>query len=476
MKRVPARVAGAKPATIALSVILLLSCGGEPPEQEQEPLARPNVIMIVVDAMRPDRLGPYGFTQRPTTPNLDAVAARGVVFENAVSQAGWTVPSIGSLFTAVYPKTHGALKFIDPKAHSVTGDADGPFLLESLSAEHDTIAEQLRNAGWETAAILKSDVVNAGRGFDQGFDHFEFVDRRPKERGESGGHLTDATIAWLDGRQNQDQPFYLYLHYMDPHATYQAPKPLYDKYSAGIESELDGSVMQVRAFNDGTAVPTDEDVAKLLALYDAEIEYWDSQLGRLVAALEASGDLANTYIVVTADHGEAFNEHGRFLHAGLFQENIRVPVIIAGPGTEARRIGAWVEMISLGPTVVELAGAPASDGWMVPSLAEVVRGHAEPQERPVFSEWAGLRCVIEPPGLKLLVTPKGTSLFDLVDDPGETIDLASERLEDVARLRLLLDEQEARSIAHADNYPVPEAQPLTDEQVEDLRALGYLGD
>jgi len=456
----------------------LTGCGGDSPLAEpSESAARPNVILILVDAMRPDRLGPYGFDERPTTPNLDRLAAGGVVFEKAISQGGWTVPSIASLFTGVYPRTHGVLKFIEPKAHLVGGgDANAPYRLESLSNAHDTLAEQFRTGGWETAAILKSDVVNAGRGYDQGFDHFEFIDRRPKERGESGGQLTDATLAWLGGRADRRRPFFLYLHYMDPHASYQAPKPLYDTYAADINSELDGSVMPIRAFNDGEATPTEDDVAKLLAFYDAEIEYWDRQFGRLVSALEASGELDNTFIVVTADHGEAFNEHGKFLHAGLFQENIRVPMIIIGPGLEKSRVPGWVEMIALGPTLVELAGAPSSDTWEVASLAGVSRGDEALAPKSVFSEWAGLRCVIEPPGLKLMLTPDGEMLFDLVADPGETTNLADERPDDVTRLRGLIEDWQTRSGELSVGFPRPEAQALTDEQVEALKALGYLGD
>jgi len=458
--------------------LALTGCGDNgPPAEPTDSAVPPNVILILVDAMRPDRLGPYGFDERPTTPNLDRLAAGGVIFEKAISQGGWTVPSIASLFTGVYPRTHGVLKFIDPKAHLVGGgDANAPYRLESLSNAHDTLAEQFRSGGWETAAILKSDVVNAGRGYDQGFDYFEFIDRRPKERGESGGHLTDATLAWLDGRADRRRPFFLYLHYMDPHASYQAPKPLYDTYASGIDSELDGSVMPIRDFNDGKATPTEDDVAKLFALYDAEIEYWDRQLGRLASALEASGKLENTIIAITADHGEAFNEHGRFLHAGLYQENILVPMIIIGPGLEGVRVPGWVEMISLGPTLAELAGAPGSDTWEVESLAGVSRGGEELAPKPVFSEWASLRCVIEPTGLKLMLTPDGEMLFDLVADPGETINLADERPGDVTRLRRLIEDWQTRSGNLSANFPRPEAQALTDEQVEALKALGYLGE
>jgi arylsulfatase A-like enzyme len=458
-----------------LVVLIQVGCDGRSPQIGPDLGARPNVILVLVDALRPDRLGPYGFTDRPTTPNLDRLAADGVVFERAISQAGWTVPSIASLFTGVYPKTHGVYKFIRPDAHlSVGGSTDDSVLLEPLSSAHDTLAEQFRAAGYATSAILKSDVVNAGRGYDQGFDHFEFIDRKPKDRGESGAHLTDATIAWIDGHYDVDRPFFLYLHYMDTHASYQAPKPLYDTYATGIDSDLDGSVMPIRAFNDGKAVATDDDVAKLLALYDAEIEYWDLQLGRLMAYLDDLGMLDNTIIAITADHGEAFNEHGKFLHAGLYQENIAVPLIIAGSGLEERRVAGWVEMIALGPTLVDLAGVPQGSGWVIPSLAAVARGQAELQPTSVYSEWAGQRCVIDPGGLKLLLVPGEIMLFDLVGDPGETTNLAAQRPDEVERLTGLIRDWQRAAEAFGERFPRSPAETLTEEQIEALKALGYL--
>jgi arylsulfatase A-like enzyme len=433
------------------------------------------VVLIVVDAMRPDRLGPYGFTERPTTPNLDRLAADGVVFEQAISQGGWTVPSIASLFTGVYPQTHGVLKFIKPAAH-VEAAADGTELiqLEALSDAHQTLAQQFQSAGYATSAILKSDVINAGRGYDRGFDHFEFVDKKPKDRGESGAHLTDATLDWLDGRTDERQPFFLYLHYMDPHASYRAPPPFYDKYSKGIDSDLNGNAVPIRAFNDGEAVPTEADVAKLLALYDAEIEYWDHQFGRLMTGLEQRGLAGDTLVAVTADHGEAFNEHGRFLHAGLYQENIRVPLIVAGPGLSGRRVPGWVEMISLAPTLTDLAGVPPANDWVIPSLGAAARGEAPVEPRPVFSEWAAHRCVIDPTGMKLLLTRDEVMLFDLVADPGETTNLADDRPDDVQRLRRLLKDWQQSSTALGERYPRSDPQSLSADQVEALKALGYL--
>ena len=152
---------------LVVMVIAVLACrGGHEPETE--PPAKLNVVIVLVDALRADRLGPYGFIERSTTPELDRFAAESVVFENAVSQCGWTVPSVATLFTGVYPQTHGVLRFVDPKANlEEDSEGAGGVMMDAMSMGHQTLAEQFSAAGYATAAILKSDVINAGRGFDQ---------------------------------------------------------------------------------------------------------------------------------------------------------------------------------------------------------------------------------------------------------------------------------------------------------------------
>jgi arylsulfatase len=471
-------------ATFALASLMLAGCAGEPPAGDEEAdRERPNVLLVLVDALRADRIGAYGFSDRPTTPNLDRYAASAVVFERAISQNGWTVPSVASLFTAVYPRTHDVFKFIDPKKHrEVTGDDGQLVTMDAMSQDHDTLAEQFLRAGYHTAAILKSDVINAGRGYEQGFEHFEFVDRKPKDRLESGAHLTDAVIAWLESRAADERPFFAYLHYMDPHVSYVAPEPYYSKYTAGIDSELGGHYHEMVPFHEGEKVPTPADIEKLLALYDAEIEYWDSQFGRLVDHLAAQGLLDNTVIAVTADHGEAFWEHGMLSHKGLFDENIRVPMIIGGPDVKPQRFREWVQQMDLAPTLADLARVPKGRHWVAISHAAAVRGEAPVTEQIVYSEFAGERTIIEPSGLKLLLGHGEPQLFDLETDPREQVNLGDPadseryRAEDMERLTAELDRIIAAGEALRSQFTPADQTELTADQVEALKALGYLGD
>jgi len=467
-----------------LLALVVVSCSpGDPPPAPAHS-EQPNVIIVLVDALRADRLGTYGFDARPTSPNLDEFATRSVVFERAISQDGWTVPSVASLFTGVYPRTHGVLRFIEPKVH-LEGQIDGagPVMMDAMSLDHQTLAEQFSAAGYSTAAILKSDVINAGRGFEQGFDFFHFLAKKPKDRLDSGAQMTDAAIDWLDDRSSDDRPFFLYLHYMDPHTSYIAPEPFYSKYSTGFDSELDGNHAGVVAFNEpGSPEPTADDIGKLLALYDAEIEYWDTQFGRLMEHVEATGLAGDSIVVVTADHGEAFWEHGMFEHRGVFQENIHVPMILRIPGIGPRRIGTWVQMIDIGPTLTELAGVPSGDHWVARSHAAAIRDGAEVADDIVYSEWAGERTIIEPSGLKLLIGHGEPRLYDLVTDPGEQVNLAdpddqeSFRPEDLARIGIELDRIIAENEALASVFSAAEQAELSEDQIEALRALGYLGD
>jgi arylsulfatase A-like enzyme len=465
--------------TVLAAVVTAIGCSGgagDPAIEDAE--KRPNVIVVLVDELRSDRLGAYGFDERPTSPNLDAFAARSVIFERAISQDGWTVPSVASLFTGVYPQTHGVLRFIDPKVH-LEGHSEGagPVMMDAMSMDHQTLAEQFSAAGYSTAAILKSDVINAGRGFEQGFEYLQFLAKKPKDRLDSGAQLTDAALQWLESRRDDSRPFFLYLHYMDPHTSYIAPEPFYSKYSTEFESSLDGNHGPIVAFNEeGSSEPTAEDIRKLLALYDGEIEYWDTQFGRLMEYFETSGLLDETIVVVTADHGEAFWEHELFEHRGVFQENISVPMIFKVPGVEPRRIDSRVQMIDIGPTVVDLVGAERGPNWVGLSHAAAIRSNGPVQEQAVSREWAGERTLITPEGLKILLGRGEPRLYDLDVDPGETQNLATRRPEDFARLKTILEERFRRALELRDLFAPASPAELIPEQIEALKALGYLGD
>lgn len=456
---------------------LLCSChegGGGGDRRDESEVSAPNVVVVLVDALRADRLGPYGFTERPTTPNLDTLAGESTVFERAISQDGWTVPSVASLFTGVDPQTHGVLKFIDPGMQKDVEDvAPGAVALDSLSLEHTTLAERFRDGGYETAAFLKSDVINAGRGFDQGFEVFEFLDEKPKDRGSSGAQLTRRVLSWLAEERDPSRPFLMYVHYMDVHASYMAPPPLYGKYADELESDVDGSHRSVKKIEDSPEQATPADVEKAKAYYDEEIEYWDLQLGALISGLRELGLYGETILVVTADHGEAFLEHGSCFHHDLYQENVHIPLIVRLPHARPQRVDHWVELVGLGPTLTELAGLQPHPDWVGLSLAPtILDGTAE--TRPVYSEFASSRMVIDESGLKLLEKKDGVFLFDLQADPGETRNLAEDRPQEVQRLRQVLNRRVRAAVRMGEKFPKEEPRELDQEEIEALKALGYL--
>lgn len=449
-------------ALAAVASLLMLS-------PAQAGAAPPNVILILVDAMRADKLGPYGYTARNTTPNLNRFASRGVVFENTISQAGWTVPSVASLFTGVDPQAHRVLRYNNTNRVE----------MDALSLDHQTIAEQFKGAGYSTSAFMKSIVVDSGRGFSQGFDLFEVVKPHQNQAdGDSARELTDAVLLWLEQQKTAGKPFFTYIHYMDTHSPYKAPEPYYSKYRAAYYAgPISGAHMQIENdYKKPGKVPAPEDILQTLALYDSEIEYWDSQFGRLMQALVGSGMDPNTIVVVTADHGEAFWEHGaNVFHEHLYQENIHIPFIVKGPGVKVGRLSHWAQSIDIAPSLADLAGVPKGQHWMGRSQAAVMRGTGAAPLLPVYAEYSEKRTLIEQSGMKLLLgDPAGPMLFDLKKDPQERNNLAATQPDVVNRLKALIDARAAEGKALAANFSNEEKTEMSPEQIQQLCALGYL--
>ncbi len=384
----------------------------ERPEDTAEAAVTPapdlNVVVVLVDTLRADHLSLYGRSVE-NAPELDAWASGGMVFEQAVSQNGWTVPSVASLFTSLYTGCHDAL-FFDDNAR-----IDGDELRSGL----DTLAEVFDAAGYDTAALLKSVVITEERGFAQGFDTFESV-AGYRDWNTSAEELTDAALSWLEER-DQD-PFFLYLHYMDPHSSYWAPEPYYELFDQGTGSSVTGEHTQVTAFKAGTESFDDADLERLHALYDGEIAYLDSQLGRLFGQLEALGHAEDTLVVLTADHGEAFYEHQNWLHEHLFQENVHVPLAIVGPGVTSGRVAGWVQVMDVAPTVVSQAGLDVPESWAGRDLGSALVGGEVPGGA-VYTQYTENWAMIRQDGIKGYFTASSGVLYDLEADPGETTNI-----------------------------------------------------
>lgn len=299
--------------------------------------SRPNVIIYLVDALRSDRLGAYGCT-RGLSPRLDAMAEQGVVFTDMTAQSSWTKAAVASVFTGIWPRAHG-----------VNGPDDR--LPDSLP----TIAERLHAAGYRTAAVVANAYVGRPFGFARGFDHFEYLEHG---RGRSEA-IGDRVESWLTALPNDDSPFFLYVHAIDPHAPYAPPEKFRERFAPDVEDPTVGRVEIVRGLVLGTVEPTAGLKRDLRVLYDAEVAANDASFGRLLDLLESEGRLEDTLIVFTSDHGEAFGEHGSWTHGlDLYNEVLSVPLVVRLPGgaDAGRRVTDPVQHIDLLPTILNRCG------------------------------------------------------------------------------------------------------------------------
>ncbi len=304
---------------------------------------RPNVVLVVWDATRPDRLSSYGY-ERDTSPNLKRFFERGAVFEHAQSTAPWTVPAVAGIFTGLFSHNHRCGYAVEDPTLALT------------PAAH-TLAEALKDAGYATGLFTDQRIYLKQGGFEQGFEVARWVGERK---------LVPSALSFVDARKGR--PVFLVVYWLDPHAPYEPPRR-HDLWSdAGI------GIVNVRAsdrvkegfhhhgpINRGEVVLTDAQYQQLRNLYDGEIHANDAQFGRLVAGLEERGlTLANTLFIFTSDHGEAFNEHPRqrVWHDLPYETILDVPLLIAGPGVEAgARVRSVVRTIDIHPTVLEATGA-----------------------------------------------------------------------------------------------------------------------
>ena len=413
------------------------ACGPAAP-----PPPRPNVVIVLLDAVRADHLPVYGYS-RDTAPFLTSLAARGVVFDRAYSSSGWTSPATASLFTSLHPFQHGVI-------WNIRRMRESQFRFSRVPDEPETIAEALKAAGYATFAVSDNPSASGLGGFDAGFDRFESasdasataVNRRVKEwRAELTG-----------GR-----PYFLYLHYMDAHEPYLPQGRAFDEF-----------------MKDGLPNPRRD----FVAAYDSEIRLLDAKVQGL---FESLGWSENTIVVVTSDHGEGFHDHGLAGHANsLYNELMRVPLIVyrGGGGVTPGRISVPVGHVDVLPTLRELAGLPPDPrnvGW---SLAPLLRdGRWDRGERPLlahlveFDEKHEVRAVVLGRYKLIERRPGDAQLFDLEADPAESQDIAERHPEIVARLRAAYDRAETGSKRYGQGSRETQLSP---EAVEKLRALGYV--
>jgi len=465
--------------------------------------APPRVILLLsIDTLRPDHLGLYGYP-RFTSPVLDTISREGVVFEDASATSPWTLPSHASMLTGRNPLAHGVVS-----------------MKTALPDDIPTLASLLGRAGFETAAVVNSTwLKREDYELTRDFGHYLFVQDVPDRRAPNTW-VTDQAIDWLD--EMRDARLFLFVHYYDVHSDYVS-EPGFEKLFVGdYDGVVDGTGWQLTRANleddyldmchtrfdpakcrfgnenDPWVVDAsverleldERDVRHLVDLYDAGIRQLDTELSRLFAWMQKQGLIDETLLVVTSDHGEEFMEHGRVDHfLPMWQEVLRVPLILRGPGVPAGvRVQAPVSHLDLAPTILSLAGVETDVPLDGLDLAPLWSGGDDGvfRERFLYGEGSGgltydlvvrgyfpVYRSVRRDRYKLVYESKGEryALYDLLRDPGERTDATPDAPE-VARE--LLEEMRER---YRDFTPEPAPEnrvELDEEDRERLRALGYL--
>jgi arylsulfatase A-like enzyme len=408
------------------------------------------IVLVSIDTLRRDHVGTYGYP-RPTTPRLDALAREGLVAEDAVSVSSWTLPSHLSMLTSVDAARHGGT------------DMDHRF-----NGSVPTLPALLRTAGFRTQAVTSHLYVSSVYGLDAGFEHLDFrQDRKAKE-------VADRAIALLD--RVGDQPFFLFLHFYDPHWHYDPPAETLKLFESSYAGSLTGLWQEFSKRPRDQVSPAD--LQHLLALYDGEIRATDDELGRVLDHLAQRSLADSTLVVVTSDHGEEFLEHGHWEHQRtLYEEVVRIPLVLRGAGIAPRREPSPASLLDVAPTIAAWAGLPRAPHFQGRSLLEPGGGaeaYGETQHTTDATDKLFLRAGANRWKL-ILSQPRAGGApieewFDLRADPGERTPQAPR--EDVAgpiRARALERFRTSRAGAAK-----PATVCLDTEQQERLKALGYV--
>ena len=480
---------------LLFAAAVLVSCTANPPPEPVNPV---NLVLISIDSLRADHVRAYGY-HRDTSPTLDRLASEGTLFENVVAESSWTLPTHMTMLTGLPAQTHGVEYFSGSQ----------------LADSYTTLTEKLARQGYRTFGVFSGPYLHPVFGFARGFDSYEsamgptvYDDESfdPNVPGSDAGvketnfmshrnitsHLVTEKAIELVGASGDD-PFFLFLHYFDVHFDYVPPEELWRRFDPDYQGSMTGEEFQEN--DEINAHMNPRDLEHLIALYDAEILYTDQQIGYLIDALDRNGLSEKTLVVVTADHGVEFFEHGDKGHyRTLFDEVLKVPLIVRLPGRvrAGARVAAQVRHLDILPTLLSFAGISDSDSLLAQvggtSLADVLEGREPPSSLPAISSlrrsgyWASLRT----PSLKYIVKREGDTqtefLYDLEKDPteqrpvswidGETSDSATRETFDDLR-RSLLQKESTAFAARA----VPEGA----EDVElpagvrdELRSLGYI--
>ena len=436
---------------------LVVSCDGA----RRTPAPPPrSVLLFLFDAAAAGHFTPYGYF-RDTTPNLQRLAVRGHVFRSHFSVAAYTLSSTASLLTARYPPSHGVIRFGD-----------------RLAEAHRTLPEVLREAGLRTGGFVSNPFLDPDYGFSQGFDVYvnyqDYVSPGKGEYGNDYGPMLRDLRAFLG--QQPERPFFLLVHVLLPHNPYAPPQRFRDLFAdPAYRGSFEASTLQLLELDAGKLALGTGDRERLVDLYDANLRYGDEVLGEVLGILDAAGKTRDTHVIVTADHGEAFGEHGRFLHnTTVYDEMIHVPLVLTPAGTlaDAPDLSAVGDTVDILPTVLDLLAMPPLPGAQGRSVLQPSAAERKPFVLSYSMELAST--ALRSSRFKYIRNRGGEAeYYSLVPDPGESRNVLREdpaRYDQAARLQA--HEERLASIG---GVSAPERREPQSEEVERLRSLGYLG-
>ena len=458
-------------------VLLLLPAGCDrrkEPEVAASP-ARANVILITIESLRADHVGCYGY-RRDTTPNIDALAAEGTRYEQAHAVTSWTLTSHASMFTGLYPSAH---RVILPQ--------------DRLSDAHTTAAEVLSAHGYQCAAVVGGPYLRKTFNLHQGFEYYDesvaAASNEEAHKDVTNPEMAEAMERFLREKRDPKRPFFLFAYYWDVHYDFIPPPP-YDTMFVPEGAE------KIESIQFGPIVALGKDISQaqldyLIAQYDGEIRCTDEYLGRLWALLRELDLWDNTTIILTADHGEQFFEHGYLGHKhDLYAESLHVPLIIRRAGqTQAARDSRVVNLIDLCPTILGFAGCEPP----APHSGRSLLNEGADAEKATFFEltttWTltdletgrqqhyNDRWVAARRGRYKLLHVLGTKfwqLYDVIDDPGERHPLGPDHEQAAVALQGRLEHWQGAMKELAELWePGPKARP-SEEEIRRLRSLGYI--